>query len=109
MAQLWCRSRGDGGRALGHRSVGDALPATLIFGVDQVGADRLNLIQDVLLPGEPDGGDQDQRGGTDHHAQRRQGEADLVAQESIVGEGEDLTQSQMGARRLGGGSIHLQD
>ena len=73
------RRGGDAGNLLLHRQhvvdgervvagVGDALSAAFVLRVDQVGADRLNLIENVLLPGEADGRHQDQRRGADHHA-----------------------------------------
>ena len=50
----------------------DALGSTLIVGVNHIGADGLNLAQDVLLAGESDGDHQNHRGRSHRHRQRGQ-------------------------------------
>ena len=72
--------------------VADVRRAAQIFRPDLVGADGLNLVEDVLPSGHADGDDKDERGGADDHAQRGQHEAHFVAAESVVGEGENLAQ-----------------
>ena len=72
------------------RDIGDALTAALVFRLDLVGADGLDLVQHVLLAGHADGYDEDQGGGADDHAQCGQREAYLVAAESLVGETQDF-------------------
>ena len=69
-----------------------ALRSALVFGIDQVGPNRLNLVQHVLLARHPDGDHQNQRSRANHHAQRRQRETHLVAAESVVGKAENLPQ-----------------
>ena len=55
----------------------------LVIGVDHVGADRLNLVENILLAGKADRHNQDQRGGPDHHAQGGERKADLAGSERI--------------------------
>ena len=89
--------------------IGDALAAALVFGLDLVGADGLDLAQHVLLAGHADGYNEDQGGGADDHPQRGQSEAYLVAAESLVGETQDLAVHHFrrtSFRRGGGGSRH---
>src|SRR5581483_9687718 len=69
--------------------------AGLIFGVDHVGADRLNLPEDVLLAGETDGDNEDERRGTDDHAERGQHETYSVSAEGFVGELGDLAEDEL--------------
>ena len=59
------------------------LPSAQIFSFDQVGADALDLVQDVMLSRQPDGHHQNQRGGADHHAQRGQRKTHPVLAEGI--------------------------
>ena len=87
--------------------VGDALASTLILSIDEVGADSLNLIEDVLLPCKPDGGHQDQGCRANYHAERGQGEPHLVADKRVVGKTEDLTQREVVTSVVCRGSIHL--
>jgi len=86
---------------------GNALSATFVFGVHEVRANRLDLIQHILFAGEPDRRHQDQRRRADHHSERGKSEPDLIAQESVIGETEDLAQCKMGATVAGGGCGHL--
>ena len=91
------------------RDIGDALAPALVFGLNLVGADRLDLLQHILLAGHADGDDEDQGGGADHHAQRGQRETDLIAAESLVGETQDLAVNHLRRtpfRRGGGGGRH---
>ena len=62
----------DGERVGGD--VGDALSPALVFRLNLVGADGLNLVQHILLAGHADGHDQNQGSGADDHAQRGQRE-----------------------------------
>ena len=71
--------------------VGNALRTTLVFGFDQICADSLNLVQDVLLASHADGDYQNEGSGPNHHAERGQGKTYFIAAESIVGEAENLT------------------
>ena len=73
----------------------------LIFRFNLVGADRLNLVEHILLAGHADGDHQDQRGGADHHAQSGQREPHFIAAESLVGETQDLAVNQLGGCRSG--------
>ncbi len=50
--------------------VGDAFPTALVFRINPIGANGLNLVQEVLLPSKTDGGHQNQGGSADHHAER---------------------------------------
>src|SRR5262249_32398062 len=59
-------------------------------------------VEDILLAGHSNGYDQDQGSSADDHAQRGQGEANLVAAEGIVGKTENLAKHQLG-RTLGRG------
>src|SRR6185437_13406546 len=87
--------------------VGDALRAAFVLGVNFVGADSLNLIQDVLLAGEADSDHQDQRSGSDYHANRRQHETDFVAAEGVVSEAQNLAECELRRElRNGGGYLH---
>ncbi len=88
--------------------VADVRRAAQIFRPDLVGADSLNLVKNKLPPGHSDGYDKDERSGADHHAQRSQDEAHLVAAESVVGEREDLAKGHLGLQALGQeGSSHM--
>src|SRR6266849_7295923 len=87
--------------------VGDTFPTALVFRVDPVRADGLNLVQEVLLAGKTDGGNQNQGGGPDHHAERGQGESNLVAHEGLVGEAKDLAECEVGASVRDRCGIHL--
>src|SRR5262249_12925773 len=71
--------------------VGNALRTTLIFGLDQVGANRLNLVEHILLAGHADGDNEDEGCSTNHHAERSERETYFVAAKRVVGEGENLT------------------
>ena len=51
--------------------IADAAAAAFVFGVNPVRADGLNLVQKVLLAGETDRGDQDERRGSNHHPESR--------------------------------------
>ena len=77
-------------------------------GFDQIRADRLDLIQDILLSRQADGDHEDKRSCTNHHAQRGKCEADLVAAESVVSKADDLAQYELGRlfRGCRGGSGH---
>ena len=72
------------------RHVGDALAAADVLGINEIGADSLDLVQHVLLAGHADGDYQDQRRRANHHAQRGQREADFVATKGVVGEIENF-------------------
>src|SRR6201998_4618 len=87
--------------------VGDASSTAFILRIHPVRSDGLNLVQQVLLAGETNGGDQDQGGGADDHAERGQGKADLIAHEGLVGEAEDLAEGEVSAVVWRGGAIHL--
>jgi hypothetical protein len=53
----------------------------------------LKLAQNVLLPGQTDGGYQDDRSRSHGHSQGRKHELQLVAAEGVVGKVQDLTSS----------------
>src|SRR5262249_23720173 len=57
--------------------------SALVIGYDHVRAYGLDLVQNVLLTSKANRDHQDQRGGPDHHAQSRKGEADLAGAERI--------------------------
>jgi hypothetical protein len=48
--------------------------------------------EDVLLAGEADGDDQDERGGADDHAEGGEGEADFGGEKGIYGEAHDFAE-----------------
>ena len=90
-----------------RRSTADALRPPLILCVNQVGADRLNLVEYVLPAGHADGDNQNQRGGADHHAQCGEREAHLVTAESVEGKTENLAESHSRPKSVGHeGSSH---
>ena len=70
----------------------DALRSALVVGINHVGADGLQLAQDVLLSREPDRGHQNHRGRAHRHGQRRERELKFVAAEGVVGEVQDLAE-----------------
>ena len=80
-----------------RRGVGNALRSALVLGVDQVRADALNQVQHILLSGQADGHDQNERGGANHHAQAGERKTHLVAAESVVGEADDLAEVELRA------------
>src|SRR5205807_10438795 len=61
-----------------------------VLGINEIGADSLDLVQHVLLAGHADGDYQDQKRRANHHAQRGQREADFVATKGVVGEIENF-------------------
>ncbi len=82
--------------------------APWVLSVDEIGADALDLIENVLTAGHADGDHQDQGCGSDHHSQRSEDEAHLVAAESVVGETHDFAQGHFGPKALGDqGSSHV--
>ena len=85
--------------------IGDALSAAYVLRENQVGADGLDLIQDVLLAGHADGNYENQRCGTDYHAEGGQGETYFVAAKGVIGESQDFSESHFWpqARTHGGG------
>jgi Na+-driven multidrug efflux pump len=86
-----------------------ALPAALVFRFNLVGADRLDLLQHILLASHADRHHQDQRSGPDDHAEGSQCETHLIAAESLVGKTEDLAvnHTRRTSFRCGrGGSCH---
>ena len=87
-----------------RRDIGDALASALVLGFNLVGADRLNLVQHILLAGHADGHNQDERSGADHHSQRGQGEANFIAAESFVGKTQDFAINHAGRTSFDGGS-----
>ena len=113
------RGVADAGNALAHRTQvvegqevagGVAIidAAAGILGHHHVGADVLNLLQQVLLSGQPDGDDQDERRRPDHHAQRGQDETDLADAEGLDGDTEGLAEDQLGISPLLAVQGHLQ-
>ena len=81
--------------------IADMRPTTLILSPNFIGANRLNLVEDVLLAGHPDRDHQDERGGSDDHAQRSENEAHLIAAKGVVGEGDDLAKGHLRPKALG--------
>ncbi len=84
-----------------RRGAADALRAPLILCVNQVGTDRLNLVEYVLPAGHADGDNQNQRGGADHHAQGGEGEAHLITAESVEGKAENLAEGHSRPKSVG--------
>src|SRR5205823_3014420 len=77
----------------------DALRAAFIFGIDKVGPNGLNLVEHVLLTSHANRYDQNEGRSPDDHAEGSEGEAHLVAAESIVGEAENLAVDETRPRR----------
>ena len=70
------------------------LAAALIFGVDEIGTDGLDLIEHILFAGHPNRDHQNQRGGTDDHPQLGEHKAHLIAAKGVVGKAVDFAKNQ---------------
>ncbi len=113
------RSRYDAGDILAHgleivdgervrRAAADVLRAALVFGPDFIRTDGLNLAEHVLASSHADGDHEDERSGSDHHAQRGEHEAYFVAAKRVEGKGQNLTDRHLRPERyLGGNAAHL--
>src|SRR5579864_4463871 len=88
------------GQEIGSRV---ALRSTFILGIDHVGADRLNLVEHVLLPGHTDGDHKNEGSSTNDHSQGGERKAHLVAAERVIGETDNFPENQFRwtARRRG--------
>src|SRR5229473_5855274 len=73
--------------------IGDALSAAHVLRENQVGADGLDLVQDVLLTGHANGDYENQRCGPYYHAESSQRKTYFVAAKGVIGESEDFPQS----------------
>ncbi len=72
--------------------------AARVLDLNLIGADLLNLVQDELPPGQADRDNQNDRRRSDHHAQRRQREPQLIGAETVERQLEDLTKKHGAAR-----------
>ena len=72
--------------------------SAFVVGGDHVDADRLDLLQHVLLARKADGHDQDQRRRADHHAERRERVSDLVGAEGLDGNAHRFAQDEFRVR-----------
>ena len=77
------------------------LAGGLVIGVDHVGADAADLLQDVVPAGQRDGHHQDHGGVADDHAQRRQQGANLVCAEGADAEPESFAELHEVVSRCG--------
>src|SRR6185312_16597007 len=64
--------------------------------VNHVRPNGLDLVQQVLLAGQTDSCDQDERSRSYHHAEGCKSKAHLVAGESLVSKAENFSQAQSG-------------
>src|SRR5215813_15166083 len=80
---------GSGGR--------DAISAAFVLGVNHIGANGLDEVQNVLLACHADGDHEDKRRGANHHAQSRKQKLYLVAAEGVEREVDNFTKTDGGA------------
>ncbi len=86
-------------------SVGDGAGAAAgVFQFDQIGADALNLGEDVLAAGGGNGDDQDERGGADDHAEGGESKAHFGGTEAVDGQLGDFAEHH-GLPRAGDGAL----
>ena len=73
-------------------ALGGSCAAAGIFNFNGVGAELLDEVEDVGLAGHADGDDEDDRCGSDDHAERGEEEARFGGAEAVHGELEDLAE-----------------
>src|SRR5213078_1710892 len=77
--------------------VGDGAAAGIrVVGKDNVGADALDLFEDIVAAGEGDGDDEDDAGRADDHAESGQEGPDGVGAEGFDAEAEGLADKPQG-------------
>ncbi len=81
--------------------IADVRRAAQVLCPNLIGANGLDLVEHILAAGHPDSDHQDERCGTNHHAQCSQDETNLVTAKSIVSEAQNFADGHVRPKALG--------